>query len=165
MTVQNMTTIVSFSLTTGLLVSTVVASPFSQIDDPKLPRLTPLAHTNQDDDEKSMIVLIPVDKYLGTSGVGAFELPKETGLFEIAIVATSPILDTGNDSFGTFESGTISSVDIDIFDFGTGFLSPAAPGSGISSNAGSFSAPVVPAPGVLGLLAIAGLSAGRRRRR
>ena len=162
MTAQTMTTMLSLSLSTGLLASSAMAN--SQINNQKY-LITPLAHTNQDDEEKSMIFIMPTDKYMGTWGIGAFDSTRDQSLIEIAIMSSSPILDTGSDNLGTIENGAIITNSFTAFDTGTGFLPPVAPGFGISSNSGSMSSPVVPAPGVLGLLALAGLSAGRRRRR
>ncbi|MEE2907618.1 MAG: MYXO-CTERM sorting domain-containing protein [Planctomycetota bacterium] len=164
MTVKTMTTMLSLSLSIGLLASSALASPYSQIDSKK-PLLTPMAHTNQDDEEKSMILIMPTDKYLGTSGIGAVDSTRDPSLIEIAILSSSPVLDTASDNLGILDDGAITTNDLTAFDTGSGFLPPVAPGSGMSSNSGSTSSPVVPAPGVLGLLALAGLASGRRRRR
>ncbi|MDG2424781.1 MAG: hypothetical protein P8M22_12495 [Phycisphaerales bacterium] len=170
MTVQSMTTMLSISIATGFLASSALAVTSSQFDGGTKPLITPMAHTNQDDeeDEKNMFSPIPIDKELGLTINGSFDFDSITTVTKLAIISNTPVNGTGIEDLGIFEGDIVSSSNyFNSIESARGFLSPVPPSTEgkISSGSDGFNAPAVPAPGVLGLLALAGLSTGRRRRR
>ena len=125
-----------------------------------------MAHTNQDDKEKRMNDLIPIDdKELGLALVSSFQDFSST-ITKLAFFVDSIPGNLPQD-IGTFEgallSDSIESIPVNPI---RGFITPIQPSSE-EKNIGDFdgfTSPAVPAPGVLGLLVLAGLTANRRRR-
>ena len=131
----------------------------------KPPNLFPLAHTNQDDDDadqKMMIGEIPNDLTLSSNNKIA--VPSEDlDLMDLIIQVSKTIgfdesiedlIDSSGITLSRFYDGNI-----------TGFLKPSSDIKSVVNKIAQSQPPVVPAPGVLGLLALCGLSAARRGRR
>jgi len=131
----------------------------------KRPLLTPMAHTNQDDEAKRMYLPDLDERNPGESGIDWMIDIHPDGLIEIAIINSTPDFNweqiaTVPDAFGIemrfdpgFDSGFSSDInDLEIRDV---FSNDTPPGISTLN---------IPAPGVLTLLALAGLSSRRRRR-
>ena len=165
MTVRTHTTMMAFSIATFCLTSSVVAGVYSQLDPPKKWLITPMAHTNQDDEEKRMNLPIPFDKEVSLTATGTYEKDVKSMTTLAYLFSSDPVAPPQD--IGSIEG--MSSVENDYLDsFDTvrklGAQLPTSDSIADPSGSGGFTAPAVPAPGVLGLLALAGLTARRRRR-
>ena len=134
----------------------------------------PLAHSNQDgkgddwssDDERALSGKLPVDWNL-TSGIGFMANYEEDDLLDLVIQFVDPAHVEIPIPFMEFSSNIfepISSSDLEQ----NGLSSLISQGQIARSDQNAMAKslpPAVPAPGMLGLLAIAGLASSRRRRR
>lgn len=130
----------------------------------------PLAHTNQDGkqdeegDQKTMFGGIPNDLSL-SSGIKFEPSSEDGGLLDVMIGISTPMGAEGPipteeviSSFNSSNQAVLYSI--------TDAYSSIEESKSVVNKIAKSQPPVVPAPGVLGLLALGGLStAGRRRRR
>ena len=124
--------LLTVTLAGGFLSTAVTASTYSShlhYTD-KHPKLSPSMHTNQDDEEKSMLVDIPIGKETGLTGI-VFNDPVQIDKFiDTTIVVLMPNPDTDFGGIDPIEPGLI---DVGTFDFtmhGPGLQAPIQTGSG-----------------------------------
>ncbi|MDG2094392.1 MAG: PEP-CTERM sorting domain-containing protein [Phycisphaerales bacterium] len=125
----------------------------------------PLAHTNQDDDsEKRMMFGEAPDNLSLDSGIRLPVIDLDESLLELMIRISMPV-----GIQGPIQSDDMVTPSLQSFSFGTFFISSSLDAvensKSVTNRIAKSQPPVVPAPGVLGLLAIAGLTASSRRRR
>jgi MYXO-CTERM domain-containing protein len=171
MNLRNITTLSIVSLGALLLATSAVAvagtnSSDAYISSKKPQLLQPTSHTNQDDEEKSMNIFNgSFTKGGAADGMNFGDPEREDDLVTTVILAFMPVFETDLGGSGSFESGLGDSSGLDPEPgFNPGFITSSNPATGLSGDSGGVGAGSVPAPGVLTLLALAGLSTRRRRR-
>jgi hypothetical protein len=125
----------------------------------------PLAHTNQDDDaDKRMMFGEAPDNLSLDSGIRLPVIDLDQSLLDLMIRISMPV-----GIQGPIQSDEMVTQSLQSFSFGTLFVVSTSDvledSKSVTNKIAKSQPPVVPAPGVLGLLAIGGLTALSRRRR
>ncbi|MCH2133105.1 MAG: hypothetical protein MK116_05065 [Phycisphaerales bacterium] len=167
MKVRSYSTVLMTSLATSLmaLASTASAGTTGMYNPAYLtsPQKTPFtSHSNQDGEEppKSIIQVPTLIKDSTPWDFTLGDTPRDVSLIDLVIVMTPPSFDSSGTDI--IEPGLIVSVENVDVDFIAAVPPPASTGSGGFSGLGSTG---IPAPGAIGLLALAGLATRKRRRR
>ena len=131
----------------------------------KRPRLTPLGHTNQDDEAKRFYLPDLDVKDPGPSGIHSLIDVRSVNLIEIALMSSGQDFSSDQpiNDFTDFEIQFDTDVDFDP-GFTGDFSLLEMRNFDLAQTPPEFNSFNIPAPGVLTLLAIAGLSRGRRKR-
>ncbi|MCH2152096.1 MAG: hypothetical protein MK089_02020 [Phycisphaerales bacterium] len=131
----------------------------------KRPLLTPLGHTNQDDEAKRFYLPDLDVKDPDPSGIHSMIDLRSVNLIEIALMSSGQDF-SSDQPINDFTDFPIQ-LDVDV-DFDTGFTGDFSllemRNIDSAETQPEFNSLNIPAPGVLTLLAIAGLSRGRRKR-